>query len=130
MSGGAYGYFAFKLDDFIRDLDCKEDPRRVAFKELLKLASKACHDIEWVDSADYLSGKEHDSIDKVLNHRPNITVEQVGDEVIIYGNNSILYKWDDSIARTNPDSLVWGRLISEVFYAGFNAARKLDANHN
>ncbi len=67
MSGGYYGYFSFKLNDFVRDLKTNGDPRRIAFKELLSLVANACHDIEWVDSADYAPGDEHEAIDKVFD---------------------------------------------------------------
>ena len=67
MSGGSYSYFCYKVDEFVEDLNTLNDPKRIAFKKLMFLVSKACHDIEWVDSGDYGVGDEHDSIDTVFS---------------------------------------------------------------
>ena len=67
MSGGHYDYKFSNVDDLARDIESQNNPRRVAFKKLLVLVAKACHDIEWVDSADYSPRDENESIDKVLN---------------------------------------------------------------
>jgi hypothetical protein len=69
MSGGSYGYFCYKMDDYIETLsgNLDNDPKRIAFYDLCKLLSKAMHDIEWVDSCDYTKGHEHPAIDAVLN---------------------------------------------------------------
>ena len=65
MSGGSYDYVCFKIDQ-IEIMDAKDNPRRMAFQQLLILVAKAMHDIEWVDSADYGPGDENEAIDKCL----------------------------------------------------------------
>lgn len=67
MSGGSYNYFSFKIDDFISDFKTKDDPRRIAFKELMKLCSQAAYNIEWVDSGDCQRGYENEALDKVFS---------------------------------------------------------------
>lgn len=76
MSGGSYDYFFGRVNDMadsLRNVD--SDPRRTAFKKLLRLVSDALHDIEWVDSCDYAEGDDHKAIDAVfgfLGKDPNL----------------------------------------------------------
>lgn len=67
MSGGSYSYFCYEVDSFVEELNTLNDPKRIAFKKLMFLVSKACHDIEWVDSGDYGVGDERASIDAVFS---------------------------------------------------------------
>ena len=71
MSGGSYSYFCYKVEEFTSDLCVYNDPKRIAFKKLMELVGKACHDIEWVDSGDYGVGDEHDAIDAVFSFLGN-----------------------------------------------------------
>lgn len=67
MSGGAYDYVSWKIEEFANTLSrTEQDPRREAFKKLLSLVANAAHEIEWVDSCDKSPGDEHDSIDAVF----------------------------------------------------------------
>lgn len=68
MSGGSHDYIHFKINEFANEIlhFVPNDPKRIAFSKLLKLISKAAHDIEWVDSCDYGKGDEHKSIDGVF----------------------------------------------------------------
>lgn len=64
MSGGAYDYIYSRVDDMADSLRrTGTDPRRASFQKLLKIVSKAMHDIEWVDSCDYGIGDDHAAID-------------------------------------------------------------------
>jgi len=67
MSGGSYDYVCWKLHDFAEALQLKNNPRRIAFKKLVKLVADAAHAIEWVDSGDCGDGHEHESIDAILS---------------------------------------------------------------
>lgn len=71
MSGGQYDYFFSKLSCFISDVRYNRDspltPKREQFLKLLELVEKACHDIEWVDSADMGPGDEDAALDAVFN---------------------------------------------------------------
>jgi hypothetical protein len=71
MSGGSYDYFYSRLDEFTRELSTRtyNCPHRLAFVKLLEDVSKACHDIEWVDSGDYGTGDEIESIKKVFRNK-------------------------------------------------------------
>lgn len=67
MSGGSYDYFYIKIEEFANELSISpSEPERLAFKELLLKVAKAAHDIEWVDSGDYGTGRELDSIKEAL----------------------------------------------------------------
>lgn len=66
MSGGAYDYSYQKVDEMAERLERSECPKRRAFAEHLKLVSVAMHDIEWVDSCDYVPGDEHSAIANAL----------------------------------------------------------------
>jgi hypothetical protein len=64
MSGGAYDYAFFKVEEMAKSLrSTNEDPRRAAFKKLLTLVADAMHAIEWVDSCDDAHGDEHAAVD-------------------------------------------------------------------
>ena len=78
MSGGAYNYASFQLDRFIKEFEksLKNDSRRIMFNSLLKLVSKAIHEIEWVDSGDCSPGDEYKSIDKVFDFIGGDRLEQ------------------------------------------------------
>lgn len=74
MSGGSYGYIFNRINDIELE-HTQTDPRRAAFRKLLKLVAQAMHDIEWVDSGDYGEGDEHEAIDKCfmfLSNDPSI----------------------------------------------------------
>ncbi len=62
MSGGSYDYIGGRIGE-ITLYGIDQNPRREAFQKLLKLVSKAMHDIEWVDSSDYGRGDENEAID-------------------------------------------------------------------
>jgi hypothetical protein len=85
MSGGSYEYFYFKLNDFADEVRDSNDPRRIAFKKLMKLCADAAHDIEWVDSGDYGKDGADKSLDKVFaflgNDTDIITKAQAYDEL-------------------------------------------------
>lgn len=67
MSGGSYEYAYCKIDDWEQTMPDRSNPRRMAFKKLLKLVSEAMHDIEWVDSSDMSPGDENKAIDAVFD---------------------------------------------------------------
>jgi hypothetical protein len=52
MSGGHYNYFYLKFNEFVENLEIKDNPKRQEFKDLLLLVSEACYKIEWEDSGD------------------------------------------------------------------------------
>lgn len=66
MSGGSYDYAFGKIDDLAENIQNKNNKGRIAFKKLLKLVAKACHDIEWVDSSDMGDGDENEAIMNVF----------------------------------------------------------------
>lgn len=66
MSGGSYNYMYSRIDYFVEELRIKDDPRRAAFKRVLKLVSDAAKAVEWVDSGDYGPGDDHEAIDRLL----------------------------------------------------------------
>lgn len=73
MSGGKYDYIHCKIEEFIEELELKNDagieiPQRVAFKELLCLVATAAHEIEWVDSGDCGEGDEIEAIEAVFEY--------------------------------------------------------------
>lgn len=65
MSGGSYDYFYFKLEEMATSIR-PITPLRKAFCTQLLKAAKACHDIEWVDSGDKVSGDEDAAIRECL----------------------------------------------------------------
>jgi len=67
MSGGSYDYFCFKVDNFIADLRLKNDPKRIALKDLLRKVSTAVRAIEWEDSGDTGKDWTDESIDYLFN---------------------------------------------------------------
>ena len=95
MSGGAYDYVNWKIQEFAENLSkTVENPRRDAFKQLLILVSEAAHEIEWVDSGDYAPGDENKAIDAVfafLGNDPEIikkaaAYDQLKDRLLTYLN--------------------------------------------
>lgn len=65
MSGGSYDYACFKVEEMANSLcHTEKDPRRAAFRQLLRLVADAMHDVEWVDSCDYGKGDEYLAIDR------------------------------------------------------------------
>lgn len=66
MSGGAYEYLCYKMEDAADRLKEEKSPLRRAFGEHLDLCAKAMHDIEWVDSGDSSEGQEVDAVKEVL----------------------------------------------------------------
>ncbi len=69
VSGGSYDYLSYKIEDMAEAIPDNYNPKRTAFKKLLKLVAQACHDIEYVDSSDYGPGDEDKAIDKCLAAR-------------------------------------------------------------
>jgi hypothetical protein len=72
MSGGSYNYVYIRIQELAQDISIRaKTPERKAFARLLLKVSKAAHDIEWVDSGDYGSGRENESILDALgeNHK-------------------------------------------------------------
>jgi hypothetical protein len=61
MSGGTYDYAYGRISDLADAIKPTTALRRV-FKVHLEQVSKACHDIEWVDSGDYAVGAEDAAI--------------------------------------------------------------------
>lgn len=60
MSGGSMNYLYSKVLHNA-DFPC-DTPEREAFAKHLTLVAQALHDIEWVDSSDYMSGEENAAI--------------------------------------------------------------------
>lgn len=66
MSGGAYDYLTFKVEEMSQNLKgMNSDPRRASFQKLLHLVAEAMYAVEWVDSCDKSPGDEHEAIDAV-----------------------------------------------------------------
>lgn len=56
MSGGSHDYAYNKLEDIAESFDVVEPSykgERKKVAKILRLMSKICHDIEWIDSGDY-----------------------------------------------------------------------------
>ena len=66
MSGGSWNYLCYVIDDAADILIEDKDPLRKAFGKKMKLAAAAMHDIEWVDSGDYVHGEEVEAIKKAI----------------------------------------------------------------
>ena len=66
MSGGSYDYAYRHVEEFARDRRATDTPLRRAFRAHLVLVAKAMHDIEWVDSHNYVPGDEDEAIRAVL----------------------------------------------------------------
>jgi hypothetical protein len=60
MSGGSMNYLYSKLE-WGANFDTNTPERKAFMAHLVKVA-KALHDIEWVDSGDYVPGDENDAI--------------------------------------------------------------------
>lgn len=60
MSGGSMNYLYSKLEYEANFL--ANTPERRAFAAHLRKVVKALHDIEWVDSSDYVPGDENEAI--------------------------------------------------------------------
>lgn len=63
MSGGSMDYLYRKVEAASFRLST---PQRRAFAHHLEKVAKALHDIEWVDSNDYVEGKETEAIEACL----------------------------------------------------------------
>ena len=61
MSGGSYDYAYGRITDMADQLRLTT-PLRKVFQDHLRKVSKACHDIEWVDSGDSSPGEEDAAI--------------------------------------------------------------------
>jgi len=61
MSGGSYEYAYHRIEELAADIRPTSALRK-AFKAHLVKVSKACHDIEWVDSCDCSPGDEDGAI--------------------------------------------------------------------
>lgn len=77
MSGGSYNYAFLKIDDLANEIRTNNDPKRIAFVDLLKKVSDAAHAIEWEDSGD--TGKE--GTDKAIN---TVFKSLIGDPNLLY----------------------------------------------
>ncbi len=66
MSGGSWNYFYRQIEKIAEDLFNSKCPYRSALGVHMQLIAQAMHDIEWVDSSDYLLGNEIEAIKKVL----------------------------------------------------------------
>ena len=66
MAGGSWGYLYYDIDDAADTLIRDKDPLRKAFGKKMKKMAAAMHDIEWVDSGDYVHGEEMEAIKKAL----------------------------------------------------------------
>ncbi len=66
MSGGSWEYFYNRLEDVADRLMLEPQGNRKALGRQLKLAAKALHDIEWVDSGDCSDGDEDKAIEAAL----------------------------------------------------------------
>lgn len=66
MSGGSHDYAFRHVETFADAMRRSPDPLRRAFATHLVLVAKAMHDIEWVDSADYMPDDEYEAIRAVL----------------------------------------------------------------
>lgn len=69
MSGGSYDYIYHRIEEAAAQIG----PRRVSylrewFAKHLLLVAEAMHDVEWVDSGDYLPGDEDAAIRAVMSH--------------------------------------------------------------
>lgn len=73
MSGGCYDYGFRKIYDLADSIPATT-PLRKAFKTHLSKVAKACHDIEWVDSGDYGTGFENESIRDCFSSDVNTAV--------------------------------------------------------
>ncbi len=76
MSGGSYDYAYYKVDEFASALRT-EGPQgalREAFRQHLRLVSKAMHAVEWVDSCDWAEGGEVEDIKAVLKEGAELEV--------------------------------------------------------
>ena len=67
MSGGSYSYAYRRIEDLAEDMR-PTTPLRKAFKRHLRKVSKACKDIEWVDSCDCGPGDEDEAIRACLGN--------------------------------------------------------------
>jgi hypothetical protein len=65
MSGGSYQYAYYRIEELAGEIRTTTALRKAFKAHLLKVA-KACHDIEWVDSADYSPGDEDSAIRECL----------------------------------------------------------------
>lgn len=66
MSGGSYNYAYSRVEDVADALRRSPDSLRRAFATHLELVAKAMHDIEWVDSHNYVPGDEDEAIRAAL----------------------------------------------------------------
>ena len=68
MSGGSHDYAYQKLNDIAESFypDDNHEKERKKVADILRLLSKICHDIEWIDSCD-LSQDGWDGVKKMLD---------------------------------------------------------------
>lgn len=93
MSGGAYNYICFKVDEVAEEIRHQEsDPLRKAFADHLHQVAKALRDIEWVDSGDYEEGREAEAILRCIT--PNDDIRTALEQAIQAARNL-----NDSITR-------------------------------
>jgi hypothetical protein len=80
MSGGAYQYAFYRIEELAADI-AATSPLRKVFKAHLVKVAKACRDIEWVDSGDCGPGDEDEAIRACLgeNVQALVIAEVVAD---------------------------------------------------
>jgi hypothetical protein len=64
MSGGTMGFLYLRIAAGLQF--ARNTPERRAFAEHLEKIAKALHDIEWVDSGDWVKGRENAAIQACL----------------------------------------------------------------
>lgn len=74
MSGGSWDYFSHRLEEVAIRLKCDKKPNRRALGNMLLKASKALHDIEWVDSDDYGPGDDDAAIMEALGSNASVLI--------------------------------------------------------
>lgn len=71
MSGGHYDYKCFRVRDFAEIMETKENPKRLAFRQLLFQVATVCKEIEWEDSGDTSKEQTDKAIDNLFRHFTN-----------------------------------------------------------
>jgi hypothetical protein len=77
MSGGAYDYMYYKVENFAKNLKGTElNPIRKAFQQHLFKVAKAMYEIEWVDSGDKAPGDEYSAINECISKEESIAMAE------------------------------------------------------
>jgi len=83
MSGGSWDYLCYKMEDAAKNLLTEKCIYRRSFGDWMRLAAKAMHDIEWVDSCDYGEGDELEAIKKIVNPKDCLNICMSDIEIMI-----------------------------------------------